>query len=285
VGGDAFYLLWLAAEQRATVIHAAAPSAARATLELYAGGIAYTGPLAAMPPGVAAGWQHLVDHYASRPARELFAPAIAHAREGFAATRGFCRDASLYASQLAKDPGCAAVFLRDGKAPALGATIANPALARTLETIAERGAGELHGGALGRALCLFIERGGGVITLDDLAGHRAEEHPPLERSYRDLTVLNAGPPTMGFALLIELAIAGAFDLGSMEYLSADHLHTLIEAKKLAFVEREELAGDPAHVRAAEGRLLGEPAEELAERIDPRRAAALVGRPTRSGDTT
>jgi gamma-glutamyltranspeptidase/glutathione hydrolase len=286
VGGDAFFLLWIAAEERATVVHAAAPSAARATLDRYAAGIPHTGPLAAMPPGAVAAWQHLVDRYATKPASELYLAAVHYAREGFPASRRFCHDVELYASQLARDPGCAATYLKNGKPPALGATIRNPALARTLEALAVRGAGELFGGDIGRDLVAFAQAGGGLIELDDLALYQAVEHAPIATSYRGLTVLNAAPPTMGFALLLELGIVRESELGKMDPFGADHVHTLVEAKKLAFVEREELAGDPAHVRAPLELVLGEDhARELARQIDPERAADRPGRPTRAGDTT
>lgn len=286
VGGDAFFLLWIAEEERATVVHAAAPTAARATRDLYADGIAHTGALAAMPPGAVAGWQHLIDRYASKPARELFLSAVHHAREGFPASRRFCHDIELYGSQLARDPGCGATYLKNGKPPSLGSTIRNPALARTLETLALRGAGELFGGEIGRELVAFVRGAGGIIELDDLAAHRAEEHAPIATSYRGLTVLNAAPPTMGFALLLELGIVRELELAGLQPFGADHVHLLVEAKKLAFVEREELAGDPAHVKPPLDLVLGEDhARELARQIDPARATARPGRATRSGDTT
>jgi gamma-glutamyltranspeptidase/glutathione hydrolase len=286
VGGDAFFLLWKADEERATVIHAASPTAAAATAERYRAGIPHTGPLAAMPPGAPAGWLHLVNEYGTRPAKDLFKAAVHYAREGFPASRRFCQDVNLFQSALAADAGCSATYLKDGAVPTPGTTIKNAALARTLEALAFGGDRVLFGGEVGAALADFIHERGGLITLEDLARHHAEEREPLSVSYRGLTVLNAAPPSMGFALLLELKIAEAFELSMLHPFSADLVHTLVEVKKLAFAEREEYAGDPAHVDAPMAVLLGEDhGRELAARIDPARAASVSGRPTRSGDTT
>lgn len=286
VGGGAFFLLWQASEERATVIHAAAPAAAAATPELYRDGIPHTGALAAMPPGAPAGWLHLANRYGTRPAKELFKAAVHYAREGFPASRRFCQDAALFQAALVRDPGSAATYLRDGLPPKPGTPIKNPALARTLEALAFGGDRALFGGELGKDLVAFVRAQGGVISEEDLAVHQAEEHEPLSVSYRGLTVLNAAPPSMGFALLLELKIAEAFELDKLDPFGADLVHTLVEAKKLAFAEREEFAGDPAHVEAPFGVLLGEDhGRELAQRIDPKRALSIPGRPTREGDTT
>ncbi len=286
VGGDGFFLVWDAAAGEGTVVTACGQAAATATPERYAGGIPHTGVLSASVPGLAGGWEALRARFGTRPAGELFAPAIAHARDGFAATRRFGHFAARQAALLARDPACAAAYLPHGAPPALGATIRNPALARTLEAIAESGSDTLYEGEIGRALAGFVERMGGLITPADLAACRTTETPPLSTTYRGLTVLQAGLPSMGFALLQELNIAEQFDLDTMGFLSADAIHTLVEAKKLAFTDRERFGGDPRVIRPPFDHLLSKDyARELAGRIDPRRAAHGAKQPAVAGDTT
>ncbi len=286
VGGDGFFLLYDARRGRAVTVHAASPTAAAATAERYADGIPYAGVLAAMPPGAVAGWDHINRVYGTRPMAELFGPAVHYAREGFAVTRRLRRDIDDLVAQLAKDRGCAATYLDAGKALPVGATLRNPALALTLETIARDGAGALFGGAVGEKLARFVAGNHGIITLEDLAAHEAEEIAPLETGYHGLKVLESDRPTMGFALLTELAIAENLDIRNLEHLSADHVHLLLECKRLAFVERERHAADPRFLQTPIAPVIGkELGRRLAESIDPTAAAKLEAQPSREADTT
>lgn len=286
VGGDGFYLLFEAERGRSITVHAAAPTAAAATLERYGDRIPMHGPLAAMPPGAVAGWVHIAERYGTRPLKELLKPAVAYAREGYPATRHFCRAVDVLESAIRRDPGCASVFLKDGQLPRLGSTIRNPALARTLEAIAVGGSDVLFGGEVGRQLAQFAQANGGIITIDDLARHQAEERDPLKSSYRDLAVQVSDRPTMGFALLIELGILERFPVGDLPRLSPDHVHLLVEAKKLAFIEREEHGGDPRFLTTPfEPALSRDHARELAAKIDSKRATPRPPTDDRDGDTT
>lgn len=285
-GGDGFFLVWEAGPREATVIQAAGQAPAGATLDAYRDGIPHTGVRSASVPGLPGGWEALRARFGSRPAPELFAAASNHAREGFPATRRFCHFAGRQAAALAQDATSASCFLPGGSTPELGTTIRQPALARTLEALAEGGARELYEGELGRALASFIQSQNGLITAQDLASYRTRELAPLSTIYRGLTVYNAPPVSMGWALLLELNIVEQFDLAGMGWNSADAVHLLVEAKKLAFQDRERYSGDPRHVQAPFERLLSkEHARELASRIDLRRALASGRQPAVAGDTT
>jgi gamma-glutamyltranspeptidase/glutathione hydrolase len=287
VGGDGFFLVWDARSRAGTVIHACGHAPAAATPERYAGGIPAIGPLAVSVPGLVAGWEAARARFGTRPRAELYAAAIEHARQGYPATRRFCDFARLHAENLARDPACASTYLPGGALPALGTTIRNAALARTLEALAADGPDALYAGELGRSVARTLADRGGLIAASDLAEHRADARPPISTAYRGLTVLQAGPTSMGFSLLQELAVVAQFDLPAMGHLSADSLHLLIEAKKLAFTDRERYAGDPRFVGAPFGRLLDPTyAKELAGRIDMQRAGVSPPfRPDPSADTT
>ncbi len=286
IGGDGFYLVWDAARSEAHCVHAVATSAAGATLERYGDHIAAHGPLAAITPCAASGWQQLAERWGTRPLAALLAPAVEYARGGFPAGRALVRDVGAMAGVLTKDPGCREVYLPAGEVPTLGTTIRNAALARTLEAIGTDGAEVVLGGDLGGALAAFISAGGGVITREDLAHARATVHAPLRSRYRDLEILEADRPSMGFALNLVLAIVEHFDMGGTDPWSADGIHGLVEAKKLTFAQRERYAGDPAFVPARMDELLSvEHGAALARRIDPSRSGAPKSGGERDGDTT
>lgn len=286
MGGDGFYLFYNAAERRASLINASGPAPQAATVERYAAGIPENGILSASVPCSVDGWLTLQSRFGTRPLSTLLAPAIAYARDGFGATRHFCDFTRQKAGDLARDPGCARVYLPGGELPRLGSIIRNPDLARTLEAVATGGHTAFYGGETARELARFNRDQGGLISEGDLAACRAVIQEPVQTRYRGLTVLEAPPNSMGFTLLQELNIVEHFDLAAMGAGSADLIHTLVEAKKLAFLDREHYAGDPRFTEIPLEHLLDKGyARELAGRIDPRRAAAGALAPSVAGDTT
>ena len=131
-----------------------------------------------------------------------------------------------------------------------------------------------------------MREGGGLIDAADLNACRPEIQDPIQTAYRDLTILEAPPNSMGFTLLQELNIAEQFDLRAMGCGSADLVHTLVEAKKLAFLDRERYAGDPRFSEPPLSRLLDKTyARGLAAQIDPLHAAESSATPSVGGDTT
>jgi gamma-glutamyltranspeptidase len=221
------------------------------------------------------------------PWRDLFAEAVAHARDGFGATRAYCHFADEYRRTLLVDRHAAALFLADGRPPALAAAIVQRDLARTLEEIAEDGAETFYRGPLARRFAAGLKAAGALVRAADLAQFRAEEQAPLAVDYRGHTVLEAPPNSTGFVLLEELKILEHFDVAAMGLLSADWVHAMVEAKKLAFADRERWGADPQSLDPPFDRLLSaEYTAGLAARIDPHRAARTAS-PARhmAGDTT
>src|SRR5438552_7764038 len=158
-------------------------------------------------------------------------------------------------------------------APVAGAEIIQPELSRSLEAIAADGAECFYRGALARRLAAGCAEAGTLIAQADLAEFHAEIQEPIAIDYRGLTVLEAPPNSTGFVLLEELKIVENFDLRAMGLGSADAVHVMVEAKKLAFADRERWGGDPRTLDAPLGELLSpEYAARLAARIDRQRAA-------------
>jgi gamma-glutamyltranspeptidase/glutathione hydrolase len=286
LGGDAFYHVFDAKTGRAIVFNATGPAPLAATPERYAGGIPRTGPMSVSVPGMVAGLGAMHRQFGLLPWRDLFAEAIHYASDGYGATPHYRHFAGEHLATLGADRRSAAVFLKDGMAPAAGAPIVQPDLARTLEEIAGEGAECFYRGALARRLAAACSAAGVPIGDNDFAQFEAERQEPIRVDYRGLTVLEAPPNSTGFVLLEELKIVEHFDLKAMGLGSAEAVHVMVEAKKLAFADRERWAADPRTLEAPLGELLSDDyTARLAARIDPHRAAPTRGIADAAGDTT
>src|SRR5712691_10488744 len=174
LGGDGFYHVFDAATGHAMVFNATGPAPQAATPERYAGGIPRTGPMSVSVPGMVAGLGAMHRQFGRLPWRALFAEAIHYAKDGFGATPHYRHFAGEHLATLGADRCSAAVFLRDGEAPAVGAPIVQADLARTLEEIASEGAESLYRGALARRLTDACAAAGVLVGEADLAAFEAE---------------------------------------------------------------------------------------------------------------
>jgi gamma-glutamyltranspeptidase len=287
LGGDGFYHAYLRRTGESLVFNGTGPAPRAATPARYAGGIPLSGPLAVSVPGSVGAWGAMHARFGQRPWASLLETAIHYAWDGFGATRAYRHFAGEQVVSFGADRESRAVFLRDGQAPRVGTPIVQPALARTLEELAAEGADAFYRGDLARRLAAGCREAGALLTADDLAAFSADAEAPIALDYRGFTVREAPPNSMGWVLLQELGIVEHFDVAAMGALSADLVHTLVEAKKLAFADRERWSGDPRFVEAPLGELLS-PAylARRAAEIDPKRAApARVATATVAGDTT
>ena len=286
LGGDGFYHVYEQSSGRAVVFNGTGPAPAAATPDRYSAGIPRIGPLSISVPGTVAGLATMHSGFGRLPWRDLFADAIAFARAGLGTTRAYCHFAEEYQATLMADPRSAAIFLAEGLPPMLGAPIVQPYLARTLEEIASDGSETFYRGRLARRLAAGLEAAGSLVSARDLETFEAEEQEPIGIDYRGFTVLEAPPNSTGFVLLEELKILEHFDLAQMGLLSADAVHVMVEAKKLAFADRERWGADPRAIEAPLAELLSaDYTARLARRIDMRRAEPTHSLATAAGDTT
>jgi gamma-glutamyltranspeptidase / glutathione hydrolase len=286
LGGDGFYQVFDHASGCAVVFNGTGPAPSAATPERYSGGIPRIGPLSVSVPGTVAGLDAMHRRFGRLPWRDLFAEAIAYARDGFGATRAYCHFAEEYRQTLLVDARSTETFLTGGSSPLLGTAIVQPELARTLEEIATEGAETFYRGRLARRLSTALESAGTLVSAGDLEAFEAEEQEPIGIDYRGFTVLEAPPNSTGFVLLEELKILENFDLAAMGLLSPDAVHVMVEAKKLAFADRERWGADPHSLKAPLAELLSaEYAARLAARIDMQHAAPTRSMATAAGDTT
>lgn len=291
IGGDGFYHVVDGWNARSSIFNGTGAAPRSATPERFAasaGGIPVNGPLSASTPGMLAGLAAMHAAHATHSWQSLFDSAIDAATNGFAATHAYRFFTNENAARLAADRNSGATFLGvDGKAPAIGTHVRQPALAATLKAIARDGAEAFYRGKLAARIAEGLASCGAIIGAEDLAVCTAEEPAPIAIGYRGFEVRQTPPNSMGFTLLQELKIVECFDVAAMGFGSVEHVHLLVEAKKRAFLDRERHAADPRHYKAPMDKLLSaESARTHAAKIDMRRAATLpVHLSPGGGDTT
>jgi len=193
-------------------------------------------------PGSVAGLVYAQKHWGKLPLNVVMAPAIRLAREGVLLT--YEEAQSMHNPQLARFPDSKRIFQRDGKFYEQGELFRQPELARTLERIAADPQ-TFYKGAMARELAAEIQKGGGLITAQDLAEYEVKERTPVQGSYRGYDVISAPPPSSGGITLLEtLNILEGYDLSRMGNRSADSMHVISEAYRRAFYDRAEFLGDP-----------------------------------------
>lgn len=193
-------------------------------------------------PGSVAGMVYAERKYGKLTLKQVMAPAIKLAREGYALTWSEADD--LHDSYLSQFPESFRVFQRNGDYYRAAELFRQPDLARTLERIAED-PDDFYHGTLAKELASAIERGGGLITADDLAHYEVKEREPIRGTYRGYDVISSPPPSSGGTVLVEsLNILEGFDLAKMESRSSQSIHFTVEAFRRAFFDRAEFMGDP-----------------------------------------
>ena len=197
------------------------------------------GPIAVGAPGNLAGWCEMVQSYGSKKLPELFAPAIAIARDGFGLIEFNVEEISGATGELRGHdklyPEWSRTYLEGigGGRPAMGAVLKQPDLARTLEALAVDGPGLMYGGALGKKVIERLTELGGCLTMDDLLDTKPVWVDPLAAGYRGRTVHVPPPPCEAFQYLLTLRILEGFDLGRMPRNGTDHIDTVLRAIRIA----------------------------------------------------
>jgi gamma-glutamyltranspeptidase/glutathione hydrolase len=287
LGGDAFLLIREGRSGRVHALNGSGRAGERATLaEFRARGITampQTGLLSVTVPGAVRAWADALRRHGTISLETALAPAIRYAIDGFPVSEKLAADLAASRSTLAADPALAAVFLPRGEPPAQGTMLRQPDLGRSLQLIAQDGADALYTGELARGIVAFMSQESGLIGASDLAQHSSTWQQPISTTYAGYRVLAFPPNTQGVALLLQMNLAELFDLRAMGHNGADYVHTLVELKQLAFVERDRHITDPAFADIPLDTLLSkEFARELAARRTQHSASERSG--DGSGDT-
>lgn len=232
------------------------------------------GHLAAGVPGSVAGLEAAHERYGTLPWAQLVEPAIRLANEGFAVAKRHHRSISYERELLSKFPASAAIFLPGGKAPAVGSTLRQPDLARTLQAIADGGATAFYEGWIADSVAAEMRRGRGLIDRADLAAYKAVWRDPVQTVYRDYEVMSMPPASSGGTTLTQmLNIVEGFDLGDAGWHSAEAIHLAVEAMRRAYADRNYYLGDTDFVDVPLARLTSKAyADSLRRSIDPTRAS-------------
>lgn len=283
-GGDLFALVYSAKEKKLYGLNASGRSPRALTLEAFRKlGLQYIpahGPLPVSVPGCVDGWYALHQKFGDLPMPDLLAPTIAYARNGFPVTPIIAHEWRMSAAPFASDANFRKTYLPNGRAPKPGEIFRNPDLAATLQAIANGGRDAFYHGKLAEKIVKYAQRVGCYLRRDDLAHHRSSWVEPISVDYRGYRIWELPPNGQGMVALQMLRLLETYDLSGMGYNSADYLHFLIEAKKLAFEDRAVHYGDPEHQALPIVQLLSsEYAAARRELIDPQRA----GGEFRAGD--
>ena len=259
IGGDLFAIVWDAKTKKLHGYNGSGRSPKSLTLaELAKRGlkdIPPHGPLPVSVPGAVDGWFALHQKFGRLPMKDVLAPTIRYAREGFPVSEVIAYYWGRSVPVLSKWPGFAEQFTIDGRAPGKGEVWKNPNLGNTLEAIADGGRKAFYEGAIARTIDAYFKANDGFLSYADLASHRGEWVEPVSANYRGYDVWELPPNSQGIAALQILEILEGYDLAKYGFGSPEHVHLFVEAKKLAFADRAKYYADPAFSPAPVARLV------------------------------
>ncbi len=280
-GGDVFMLIWDAKTQRLYALNGSGRAPQGMTPELFAaqglGRIPERGPLTVTVPGAVDGWFEALELFGTLAAESIFAPAIGYAEEGMPVTSKLSGWLSQAAEPVLKRwESSAGVYLPDYRAPRTGEVLRQPHLARTYRLLAREGRDAFYRGPLAHTITDYVQRVGGVLSMEDMQRHHSDWVEPISTNYRGYDVYEFPPNSQGVAALEMLNIIEGYDLKLPGYQSAECLHILLEAKKLAFADRDRYVSDPDFVDVPLEQLLSkEYAAQQRARINLQKAARSV----------
>lgn len=292
IGGDLFAIVWDAETEQLYGLNGSGRSPQGLTLTYFKergyNSIPALGPLPVSVPGCVDAWFELHQKFGQLPMPELLAPAIAYAESGFPVSEliAYYMQRSVPYYQAQGYPNLAETYTVDGKRPPRkGEVFKNPALASTYRKIAEGGRDAFYQGDIARTVADFLQEQGGFLTYEDLAAHRSEWVEPVSVNYRGYDVWELPPNGQGIAALQMLKLLEGFDLATMGFGSADYLHHLAEAKKLAFEDRARYYADMDFAKVPLSTLLSDAyAETRRALINPKRAGTYKAGEISAGET-
>ena len=305
IGGDCFALYWDNTQKRVFALNSSGPTAKKANIDDllrlgYSEMPQFTGHAVSVP-GTVAGWTALLARFGTLSLAEILSPAIRYALEGYPVTEWIGTVWKLMESRLLRETVDESLplhqqrsgppqpsgheFLVDGHAPEVGEIMTLRTLGETLQRIADVGRDAIYQGEFPQKLCEHVQRYGGWLTPDDLAGFEAEWVEPISADYRGVRLYECPPNGQGLAAIMAVRIAEGFDLAGMS--PVERTHTLIECMRLGFTEALQWVADP-HFKPAPLDQLFSPEYIHARQamIDPDQALAHLETGLRSpgGDT-
>jgi len=280
IGGGGFMVIYLAKEKRVITIdhRETAPASFTPSVFLKDGKeldfdeVVASGRSVGVP-GTVRGWHEALDRYGSMSFRQVLAPAISVATQGFKVNENFTHLVQGNEAKFSRFPATAALYLRNGKAIPAGSTLRNPDLAKAYRELAAGGVKVFYTGKLARAVADAVNNNGGSMTLADLSNYEARLRQPVHSTYRGYDLYGMPLPSSGGVAVAEaLNILEGYDLKSLPRAKAEHLY--LEASRLAFADRNAYLADPEFVDAPVAGLLSKDyAARRRELINPAQASA------------
>jgi gamma-glutamyltranspeptidase/glutathione hydrolase len=280
IGGDLFVIYYDAKSGKLYGLNASGWAPAGLTIDFLKGQGLRDMPTAGIQsvtvPGAVDGWQKLLDRFGKKKFPEVLAPAIKAADDGFPVTEWTAGIWQANADFLRGNTAAAQTYLPDNRAPVVGQIFRNPDLARSLRLIAQGGRDAYYKGEIAKHIVEASKRHGGTLAEKDFAEYSSEWIDPISTTYRGWRVYELPPNSQGLAALEMLNIMETFPLDKTGLNTAATLHTMIEAKKLAYADLVRYIGDPKFSTLPVSQLLSkEFAATRAKQIDPNKANCNV----------
>ena len=290
IGGDLFAIIWDAKTQKLHGINSSGPSPKDLTLSYFKeNNIKAIPALGALPvsvPGAVSGWFAMNEKFGSMSMAKLLQPAINYAESGFPVSELIAYYLNRSVPRLAKQfPNVKETWTVNGKVPQKGDVFKNPYLANTYRKIAKGGRDAFYKGEVAEAIAKFIQEQGGFLSVQDMANFETEWIEPVSTNYRGYDVWELPPNGQGIAALQMLNILEKYDLKRYGFGSPEHIHYLVEAKKLAFEDRAKYYADPRFADVPIGTLISKGyADERRKLINDNRAGKYDAGEISAGET-
>jgi len=302
VAGVAPIMIYLAAENRVETISGLGTWPRAITPDLFErehGGQIPEGILRTVVPAAPDAWITALKRHGTMGFAEVAAAAIRFAAEGFVVYPHMAQMITQQAKDYGRWPSNAAIYLRGGAPPRVGEVFIQTDLATSLQYMAdeERGAvkrgrdagldaarAAFYRGDIGAAIVRYHRENGGLLSADDLAEYRSTVEAPVRLAFEGIDIYTCGPWCQGPVLLQALSLLRAEELRAFRHNSIDYVHTVTEALKLAFVDRERYYGDPRFVDVPLDHLLSaEYSDAQRGRITPGQAMVFDSAPAQPGE--
>ena len=248
IGGDIFAIVWDAKTEKLYGFNGSGRSPKSLDRDYFVERnmdyIPFTGPLPVSVPGCVDGWFEMHKKFGKLEMKDILHPAIEYARNGFPVSEVIAYEMSTSTARRRNLPGFAETYMPGGSAPRKGQVFKNPDLGNTYEKIANGGRDAFYKGDIAKTIDQYMKKHGGMLRYEDMASHTSNWVEPISTNYRGYDVWELPPNGQGTAALQMLNILEPYDIRSMGFGSAEYLHVLTEAKKLAYEDRAKFYADP-----------------------------------------
>jgi gamma-glutamyltranspeptidase/glutathione hydrolase len=235
-------------------------------------------PHSCVVPGAVDAWCRLNADHGALPLKDLLAPAIAYARDGYPISSRVCRDWKGSEAIMRAEPNMTRIFLPDRTLPAVGSVHRQPELAATMQAIADGGRDAFYTGEIAADMVAYLSGLGGLHTMEDFASVQGDYVTPISGEFRDHTIWQCPPNGQGVIALLMLNIMAGIEAGDTPITTA-RMHAEIEACRLAYTSRNLYVADPAYADVDVETLLSPAyADKLRALIDPAKARAPMPDP-------